>query len=77
MRIPASKRVTVGLSIAVLLLLVACAKLYWDYSMLALRTEFAREQSFLIKNSFTLRPRRLRGAISDSCFTGTPEDPNK
>ena len=44
MHIPASKRVTIGLSIAVLLLLALCAKLYWDYSMLALRTEFAREQ---------------------------------
>ncbi len=44
MPIPASKRVTVGLSIAVLLLLALCAKLYWDYSLLSLRTEFAREQ---------------------------------
>jgi hypothetical protein len=44
MRIPASKRLTIGLSIAVFFLLGVCAKFYWDYSMLALRAEFAREQ---------------------------------
>jgi|SoiMetStandDraft_2_1073263.scaffolds.fasta_scaffold04540_2 hypothetical protein len=30
---------------------------------------------FLFKNSFTLRPPRLSGAISESYFTGKPEDP--
>jgi hypothetical protein len=43
-RIPASKRVTIYLSAIILLLLAVCAKLYWDYSMLSLQTEFARDQ---------------------------------
>jgi hypothetical protein len=42
-----------------------------------------RSEYFLIKNSFTPRLEpvlsdvegRLRGAISESCFTGKPEDP--
>jgi hypothetical protein len=28
-----------------------------------------RSENFLIKNRFTLRPPRLRGAISEFCFT--------
>jgi hypothetical protein len=35
-----------------------------------------RSENFLFKNSFTLRPPRFRGAISESCFTGKPEDPH-
>ena len=63
MHIPTSKRVTVGLSIAVLLLLVACAKLYWDYSMLALRTEFARDQIEIFDES---RELALRSDVSEA-----------
>jgi hypothetical protein len=33
----------------------------------AFTTEFAEIGEFLIKNPFTLRPPRLRGAISESC----------
>jgi hypothetical protein len=47
------------------------------------RQSSQRSENFLFKNSFTLRPEpvlsdvegRLRGAISESCFTGKPEDP--
>ena len=45
-------------------------------------TRFAEFGEFLNKNLFTLRPEpvlsdegRLRGAISEPCFTSKPEDP--
>jgi len=40
------------------------------------RQSSQRSENFQFKNSFTLRPPRLRGAISKSCFTGKPEDHN-
>src|SRR4029434_8240693 len=40
---------------------------------IAIRSSQSSE-NFLNKNLFTLRPPRLRGAISEPCFTSKPED---
>jgi len=37
--------------------------------------EFAEIGEFFNQNLFTQRPRRLSGAISESCFIGKSEDP--
>jgi hypothetical protein len=37
--------------------------------------EFAEIAEFFNQELFTPRPPRLRGAISESCFTGMPEVP--
>jgi len=63
MNIPASKRVTIGLIIAVFSLLVVCAKLFLDYSMLALRTEFASEQ---IATFDEMGTRALQSNVADA-----------
>jgi hypothetical protein len=38
-------------------------------------TEFAEIGEFFNQELFTQRAPRLSGAISESCFTGKPEDP--
>ena len=40
-------------------------------------TEFAKLGEFLVKNSLTRCPRRLRGAISDSASQGNLKNPKK
>ncbi len=44
MTVSGYKRLSTVLALVVVLLLALCAKLFWDYSLLELRTEFAREQ---------------------------------
>jgi len=39
------------------------------------RHRVRRDRRIFYQELFTLRPQRLRGAISEPCFTGKPEDP--
>lgn len=61
MTVSGYKRLSISLALVVVLLLGLCAKLFWDYSLLELRTEFAREQ---IEIFGEMRDRALESDVS-------------
>jgi hypothetical protein len=63
MTISGYKRIAIGLAVVVVLLVAFSGKLFWDYSLLDIRTELAREQIEIFDD---MRDRALGSGVAEA-----------
>ena len=57
------KRITIALAVLIVLLVALCGKLFWDYSLLDIRTELAREQIEIFDH---MRDQALKSGVAEA-----------